>query len=346
LRESLLKYTQELLDKKLPFLILRPAGSQQVKVLHQTDQMLHTTAPDKLTYGVFSEFLKTNNQIFIYGQVSKCFRFESDNTIDLQTDANVYFENPSAYENIIAQAVKSIQETALDKVVISHRKSVVKTKDNLLIFQNLLYQYQKANCYFFFHPEVGKWMGATPEILLSYNDCRLSTMSLAGTQKYPGTMEVAWGKKEKEEQQLVTDYIVNTLQETEANNIQVGPVHTFKAGDLLHLKTIITANISLSAIEHCLELLHPTPAVCGMPREQALSFIKNNENYDRQYYTGYLGIVDKENEEADYYVNLRCMQLLDNEVYLYAGGGVTAMSSPRAEREEVENKWATMSRIL
>ncbi|MEJ0056113.1 MAG: chorismate-binding protein [Bacteroidota bacterium] len=74
-----------------------------------------------------------------------------------------------------------------------------------------------------------------------------------------------------------------------------------------------------------LKLLHPTSAVCGMPMEASLEFLKQNEGYDREFYSGYLGPVNIDHETS-LYVNLRCMKLFANEASLYAGAGVMADS--------------------
>jgi isochorismate synthase len=71
-----------------------------------------------------------------------------------------------------------------------------------------------------------------------------------------------------------------------------------------------------------ISVLHPTPAVCGLPKQEAKDFILENEGYDRKYYTGFLGELNKEafNKEtlkSDLYVNLRCMKIKDNQAHLY-----------------------------
>ncbi|MEM6517510.1 MAG: chorismate-binding protein, partial [Bacteroidota bacterium] len=112
--------------------------------------------------------------------------------------------------------------------------------------------------------------------------------------------------------------------------------------------------------------LHPTPAVCGFPKLDAKQFILENENYNRQYYTGFLGELNFKNRrtrntnrrnvensaygsfrlESDLFVNLRCMQIIKNEAHIYVGGGVTRDSTPEKEWEETTNKAATMMDVL
>ena len=64
------------------------------------------------------------------------------------------------------------------------------------------------------------------------------------------------------------------------------------------------------------EKLHPTPAVAGFPKKEALEFIKKHEQYKRSFYSGYFGLSD--NKDVQYFVNLRCMQVFDDPVVDYA----------------------------
>ncbi len=85
-----------------------------------------------------------------------------------------------------------------------------------------------------------------------------------------------------------------------------------------------------------LRALHPTPAVVGLPKEEALQWIGEHEDFDRRYYTGFFGI--KEDEQATFYVNLRSLEANDKRIRLYAGGGIVAGSRPQDEWREVRQK--------
>ena len=93
-----------------------------------------------------------------------------------------------------------------------------------------------------------------------------------------------------------------------------------------------------------LDQLHPTPAVAGLPKGEALDFIVDREPLDRSFYGGYFGL--KCNEKSRYYVNLRCMQLFNKSYALYAGGGITKDSEPAAEWQETEAKMDTMKNVI
>ena len=130
-----------------------------------------------------------------------------------------------------------------------------------------------------------------------------------------------------------------------------------KAGQLIHLKSDIHGTLKVGAdLKNLLSVLHPTPAVCGFPKEVARSFILKNEGYDRSYYSGFLGEFNTDFQSkgnaTDLYVNLRCVQIKIDErsksstAHLYVGGGITAQSNPEHEWIETINKATTIKKVL
>ncbi|MCL6460875.1 MAG: chorismate-binding protein, partial [Flavobacterium micromati] len=194
------------------------------------------------------------------------------------------------------------------------------------------------------------WLGATPEQLLKVKELNFETISLAGTQKDKGSSEIIWGDKEREEQQFVTDYLVSKLENV-ASQVQFTKPYSIKAGSIWHIKTDVSGVLNLdSSLKKVIQLLHPTPAVCGLPKEIAKSFILENENYDRSFYTGFLGELNcnftNSVVSSDLFVNLRCMQIKDLQAHLYMGCGITKDSDPKNEWEESVNKSMTMKKVL
>src|SRR5690606_3226712 len=163
-------------------------------------------------------------------------------------------------------------------------------------------------------PSVGIWIGASPEILISVDRNKIfRTAAVAGTQLYNPSvdlLDVAWTQKEIEEQAMVSRYIVNCFKKIRLREYEeVGP-RTARAGNLAHLKSDFIVDMQATGFPQLgtvmLGLLHPTSAVCGVPRQTALDFIMRNENYDRGFYSGYLGPMNM-NGETHLYVNIRCM---------------------------------------
>ncbi len=255
------------------------------------------------------------------------------------------------FENLVAKGIQGIKNQEFKKVVLSRKETVDLVDFDLeTTFEKLVQLYPTTFVYCFFHPKLGTWLGATPEQLLKANDSVFETIALAGTQKANDSSAVIWKQKEKEEQQFVTDYIVNKLKNV-ASDVLVSEPYSIQAGSIWHIKTDISGVFNLgSSLQQVVSLLHPTPAVCGLPKEESKAFILENEKYDRTFYTGFLGELNSsltnETQSSDLFVNLRCMQIFENEALLYMGCGITKDSIPEKEWEESSNKSVTMKKVL
>lgn len=261
------------------------------------------------------------------------------------TVPNGTFENKENedFQKLVSQGIEAIQKNKFDKVVLS-RKIVLKKQISIVAtFQNLIATYPSAFRYLFFHPRIGLWMGATPEQLVKINQNQFETVALAGTQLY--SENVIWTTKEIEEQQFVTDYITTKVK-NKVKQLIVTDVETVNAGNLIHLKSYIRGDLTSDfQANDLIQTLHPTPAVCGLPKERAIDFILKNEGYDRKYYAGFLGEYNKENL-TDLFVNLRCLEVENDVVNIYVGCGITKDSIPEKEFIETENKSMTMRNVL
>ena len=248
-----------------------------------------------------------------------------------------------SYLKLIAKTIEHIRLAGLGKIVISRFSDVPIELDVFESFSKLVKAYPNACVYLFSNSDLGTWMGATPEILLKGNHRQLYAMSLAGTAT--ADSKNGFGAKEIEEQSMVTSFIIREFEEAGVDKFSVTGPHQRKAGNLLHLQTEVTAVVPDNFDHrHLLESLHPTPAVAGLPRDEALRYIREFEAYDRELYTGYFGL--KSQDQFSYFVNLRCMQVFCDRVRLFAGGGITADSNPDSEWLETEHKMDTLRRIL
>lgn len=209
-------------------------------------------------------------------------------------------------------------------------------------FMKLAKKYPDAFVFLVSVPGVMTWMGASPEIFLRQTGHTVETMALAGTR--PWGDKKPWGKKEKEEQQIVSEYITGLLQENGEWKIN-GPF-TKQAGNVEHLCTtfIHEGKMSAALTDRIRKKLHPTPAVGGFPFPQALDLLEEIEGYDRKYYAGYLGPVRQDG--FHWFVNLRSMEVFHKAVCLYVGGGITALSDPCREWEETELKAHTLLDVI
>lgn len=256
------------------------------------------------------------------------------------------------FEDLVAKAVKAIKENKFSKVVLSRKEEIAIPDFDIEITMNkMISLYSNAFKYCFFHPKIGTWIGASPEQFLKTNGNTLKTVALAGTHLATSSETIIWKDKEKIEQQLVTDFIVDNLEDL-AKEITISSPYSVKAGNLWHIKTDVLAQLkSKKSIKKIILALHPTSAVCGLPKKEAKEFILQNEGYNREYYSGFLGelnidFVTFRTLQTDLFVNLRCMKIIKNKATLFVGCGITKDSNPVDEYMETVNKSMTMKKII
>ena len=192
-------------------------------------------------------------------------------------------------------------------------------------------------------PQSGLWLTATPEVMLSGSEGAWYTMALAGTM--PFAEQVRWGDKNIQEQRYVATYVTRQLEQFTDDFREEGP-YTTRAGHLAHLRSDFHFTMSdVSRIGDLLLALHPTPAICGLPKHEAFQFIQQYEHHHRHYYSGFMGPLFVEGQTS-LFVTLRCMQVFSHSYRLYAGGGLLKDSVEEQEWQETETKLDTMRRIL
>lgn len=364
---SFLDQISQQYQKGLPFVAYRKPNEAEVRVIFQRDRELHYVTNFTECGFVFAPFdgenpavLIKNDEAFV-AVLEPSPSFSNRPVISLQNQDL----NKDSYLELINKAVHNIDSGEIKKVVLSRSIDLETTKTPFVLFNELLHQNLKTFCYLWFHPKIGLWSGATPEILLETRNGQFKTMSLAGTQLYKGENVPIWEEKELKEQAMVTQFIRESLQD-KVSSLLVSEAESTRAGNLWHIRTSVSGNMKASGLKEIITALHPTPAVCGVPKIRAKEFIIKNENYDRQYYTGYLGELNfkeeisrptsRKNQEnrayrtikkkTSLYVNLRCMQLSGNIVRVYVGGGITSGSVPEKEWQETKDKSLTMLNIV
>ncbi len=253
--------------------------------------------------------------------------------------ANNHYKNKEEYCKIVEEAIDKICSGYIEKVVLSRVKKITTEsgKNPLKVFHKLCIKYPSAFVSLVYIPENLLWITASPELLISANGSEIKTVSLAGTKPVESIEE--WGEKEKTEQQVVTDYINHVLVKY-CSNINISGPDDIVAANVKHLKTLFSATLN-SNLWSLVAELHPTPAVCGIPLLQAKKIINQTEDYDREYYTGFLGPCNI-NGKTNLFVNLRCAELFSCGVNLYIGGGITKDSIPEMEWRETELKSETL----
>jgi len=259
------------------------------------------------------------------------------------TEREAYMEQVDAIKSSIATG--SFQKAVLSRIRVvegMHMEIVPK------LYQSICRKHPNAFTYLF-KSDKHFWLGASPEPLLRLREGKISTVSLAGTRPYSDKdLDInKWTAKEVLEQEYVTRYIHDVLRAFNVKDYRVSSSYVKKAGNLLHLRTDFT--LDFARLNGCLwdfiDAMHPTPAVAGQHKEDAISFIKQLEPHDRDYYTGFLGPLSTHGE-TDLFVNLRCMKITPDFISLYVGGGITLESDPADEWNETHLKALSLLKIM
>ncbi len=246
------------------------------------------------------------------------------------------------HQSRVQAALDAIDQGKIQKVVVAgYRDYPSSGWDAVATFMRLALTYPQSFVYLWHHPAHTQLLAASPEVLLRIDGHFGLTYSLAGTK----TTQRPWTAKEQNEQKIVTDYIIRRLLSRGWTLSQDGP-YDHRQGHLIHLRTDIRFILDQpgKSLTKVLRALHPTPAVVGLPKEDALQWIGEHEDFDRRYYTGFFGI--KEDEQATFYVNLRSLEVNDKRIRLYAGGGIVAGSRPEDEWREVQHKTGILATHL
>ncbi len=268
------------------------------------------------------------------------FEFPSEKDNEIQEFNNRY---KATYQKAFQKFHSALCSGKFEKLVLSRPFKVRRTRSMGEFFVALLKNYHHS--YRFLVKSKNKFFtGATPEVLLRTQQNSIEVMSLAGTMPTKLAATHPWSEKNKKEQELVTDYIVSSLHPV-SDNISCETPKTHNAGPVSHLLTMIHANLKPAiALKEVVEKLHPTPAVCGLPKDDAFRFILENEGWDRDFYTGYLGLISK--HTAELFVNLRSAVIEGDIACCFGGGGLLKESHFEDEWHETERKISTLKEYL
>jgi menaquinone-specific isochorismate synthase len=262
--------------------------------------------------------------------------------------------SPAEWQLRVAEAIKEIEKTDLEKVVLSRdlRINSHRTIDPRKILRNLSAEYPSTWIF-----AVDGLVGATPELLLRLSRGMVTSRVLAGTISKTGDDEkdlalaasLARSSKDLEEHEYAVRSVADALDPfCTSTNVPESPF-VLHLANVMHLATDVTGalieskkNVDAFTI---LEKLHPSAAVCGTPTNLAAQVIKRIEGMSRGRYAGPVGWLDARGD-GELGIALRCGQITDNEIQIYAGCGIVAGSNPEKELTESNAKFAPMRGAL
>ncbi len=290
----------------------------------------------------FNEFLTRETEL-IYDLENR-LQESNDNKTVLKEVTIDDFEN---WKTQITSVVDEIKRENIDKVVVARR--IEKEISSEINWQKTLSELNLKfpTCTNFLYKS-GKsiFFGSTPEILIKYSGNTFSTEALAGSIMRGNNPaedkqledELLKSEKNKIEHEAVIDYIkkaiFNYVEKVEMDAVPV----VKKLPNIQHLQTSVTGILkSKDDIFKIVSSLFPTPAVCGIPKDQSLKMIEKTEAFDRGLFSGIIGWFNADNY-GEFFVTIRSALVKGNKLYAYAGCGIVDGSDAKEEFEETQLK--------
>ncbi|BDR15164.1 isochorismate synthase [Vibrio sp. STUT-A11] len=257
------------------------------------------------------------------------------------------------YKNGVSHLLELFNTTELSKVVLS-RSVKITTNENInpcSLLRNLLSINTNGYTFCSQISEASKLMGASPELLLSKKGSHVASNPLAGSRPkssceienktaYASLLDT---QKDLNEHSFVVEEVEKVLGQYCHNLYTPMVPSVIETETMLHLSTLLQGQAddpNISSLKIAADL-HPTPAVCGFPRQTAYAAIKEIEKFERGYFTGMVGWCDARGN-GEWVVTIRCAEVSQRAMSLYAGAGIVHESSPQSELDETGAKMNTI----
>ncbi|CAK7322863.1 unnamed protein product [Dovyalis caffra] len=272
--------------------------------------------------------------------------------------SNNHIPNKMYWDLAVERALQIINGSSspLTKVVLARSSKVVIANDVDPIAWLACLQVEGENAYQFClqPPNAPAFIGNTPEQLFHRNRLGISSEAMAGTRARGESMaldlqiqlDLLSSRKDHLEFTIVRDNIRQKL-EAVCDKIVVEPNKAVrKFPRVQHLYAQLAGKLRSEDDEFdILSSLHPTPAVCGFPAEEARHLIAETEVFDRGMYAGPVGWFG--GEESEFAVGIRSA-LVEKGLgaLIYAGTGIVKGSNPSLEWDELELKTSQFTKLL
>jgi isochorismate synthase len=266
---------------------------------------------------------------------------------------------PDDYAEAVARAAKRIRSGSLRKVVLARTLLVDAGRE--LDAKQLLWRLRAVDpdCYAFAGPEPppelaragGVLVGASPELLVLRRGREVRATPLAGSAPRFGAFRrdqisaqrLLSSEKDREEHAVVVEDVARVLGGFCDDLAHPREPELLGTANVWHLATPFSGRLhdpSMTALD-LVAGLHPTPAVCGTPREEAREALSEFEPIDRGCYAGPVGWMDADGD-GEWAIALRCAEITGTTARLFAGAGIVADSIPEEELDETEAKFRAL----
>ncbi len=254
----------------------------------------------------------------------------------------------AGYRSVVERGLELVESGALRKLVLAVRQELELDRplDPLQLLAQLR-QRQPGSCRFLWQQaESPALLGASPERLLTVRQGQLRSDALAGTAPIgPAAEQLPHSEKDRREHELVVEAISTVLAGEGLQARRPRHPRLARHGQLVHLHTPITASLAGRAPLAIAGALHPTPAVAGLPRREAMAALRCLEPFERGFYAAPIGWIDSEGD-TELRVAIRSGSLQGNRLELTAGAGLVQGSVPERELQEVALKLGVLQQQL
>jgi len=318
-------------------------------------KFLFVTAGKK-TYFIFNYYL---NSTFSVNQIVDKFKTKLKNIFSPNGKAENYVrprisqisenspKDKKKWQEKVKYGINEIKNGNIKKVVLSRKIEITLTGKPLMSELLSVLKDKYSNCTVFaYHSGQSIFFGASPERLAKFHDNSVEIDALAGSSRRGSdeseeielSRNLLTDEKELDEHNIVVSYLKEQLSAVTENIEFPGSPQVKKLADIQHLWTPVKARLAdKKSILSVIELIHPTPALGGFPKEKALSIIKKLEDYNRGMYTGIIGWLTPYNE-GEFTAAIRSALITGKKVTAFAGCGIVEHSIPENEFTETELK--------
>ena len=342
-RENLNKYQVDndfsILEGVLPkFLIINDGKNITIRMNIEIDPRISIRDNINEFWDIREKIISSKSQNYNYGNAN----------LSLDDFYKSFYKNYPLLNKQISAAIKLINDGCIEKLVLGS-KLIFQLKKKLNIIQILhKLRLSQANAcrYLWKRNKENIIFGASPEKLFSLKEKVLQLEAIAGTEKIGFDMDTFLrSDKNLREHNFVINYLIENLKFLNIRNYKKGEIKVKEFGNIAHLCTLISAEVNKICPFVLLEKLHPSPAVCGFPKEKALDYLDSLENFDRGNYASPFGWVDVEGN-ADFRVALRGARILNGEIEFIAGSGLVKGSICEKEIDEIKLKLASLANLI
>ena len=243
-------------------------------------------------------------------------------------------------KQLINKGIQLVEKDILDKIVLASRiKIELKNKLNLIQILKKLKTNQPNTCrYLWRRNSKDIIFGASPEKLFSFSKPNLVLEAIAGTVSSDlNSNFLLESSKDVKEHNYVIRYLIECLEVLKVNNHTKSELKVVSFGDISHLQTLVYSKVNNICPFDLIRVLHPSPAVCGSPKREAMNWINTLESFSRGNYASPMGWVDSKGN-SEFRVAIRGARYIDRNLEFTAGSGIVKGSISNNEVEEIKLK--------